>query len=87
MSEETSVQAVITLGYAAETPNMPPKHRIEHTVYFERWYGRIENPKSYLGMWSLWNMKMVDEAKKGIDKLKGKVKEKFSKKDASEDQE
>ena len=46
LPEETSVQGVITIGYADETPESPLKHRIEHIMFFEKWWGRIESPKS-----------------------------------------
>lgn len=80
LSEETSVQGIITIGYPAENPPPPPKHRIEHIFWIERWGGRIEAPKTYIGWWSVWNMQMVDAAKKGIKKLHGKVKDKINSK-------
>ena len=84
MPEHLNVQAVITIGYADETPLPPPKYRIEHIMFFEKWWGRIESPKNYLGMWSPAIKKGVTETHKIIKKhskrLVEKVKEKFRKK-------
>ncbi|MBW2975730.1 nitroreductase family protein [Candidatus Woesearchaeota archaeon] len=39
MPETAFPQAIITLGYADETPNMPPKIEPEHLIFLERWGG------------------------------------------------
>jgi len=75
LAEEKSVQGVITIGYADEKPEMPPKYRIEHMMFFEKWWGRIESPKTHLGLWSATNKKIVDESKKLIKKTHNKIKE------------
>ncbi|MAE43178.1 hypothetical protein CMO93_05380 [Candidatus Woesearchaeota archaeon] len=84
LPEEASVQGVITIGYADENPAAPPKYRIEHMMFFEKWWGRIELPKRHIGHWSTFNMKAVYEgkklAKKVHKKVTEKVKEKFRKK-------
>ena len=80
MPEHINVQAIITLGYAAEHPAPPPKYRIEHVTFFEKWWGRIESPKNALGMWSPAIMRGVNETKKHIKKAVGKIKEKLKKK-------
>jgi len=80
LPEDISVQGIITIGYADETPEVLPKHRIEHIVFFEKWGGRIEAPKTYLGWWSAYNKKIVDEGKKLAKKVHKKVKEKVKKK-------
>ena len=79
LPEESFVQGIVTIGYADETPNSPPKHRIEHIMFFDKWWGRIEDPKSYLGWWSLANMKAVYEGKKFVKKIHKKIKEKVKK--------
>ena len=71
LPEHVNVQAIITIGYADEKPPMPPKYRIEHIMFFEKWWGRIESPKSGLGLWSPAISKGVSESKK-IVKRKGK---------------
>ena len=37
LPEESSVQGVVTIGYADEVPQAPPKYRIEHMMFFEKW--------------------------------------------------
>lgn len=75
MAEEKSVQGIITIGYADEKPEQPPKFRIEHMTYFEKWWGRLEPPKAHIGWWSLSNKRMVEEGKKMINKAGKKIKE------------
>lgn len=84
LPEHVNVQAIITIGYADEKPEMPPKYRIEHVMFFEKWWGRVEGPKTGLGMWSPYIKSVVDRTNKGIkkhskklvDKVKGKLKKK-----------
>jgi SagB-type dehydrogenase family enzyme len=84
LAEGKTVQGVITIGYADENPEPPPKYRIEHMVFFEKWWGRLEPPKSHIGWWSLYNKRIVDEgkkfAKKTGKKIKAHVKKKLGKK-------
>jgi len=84
LPEHVNVQGIVTIGYADETPQAPPKHRIEHVMFFEKWYGRIEGPKTGLGYWSPYIQHAVTETHKHIKKhgkkLVEKVKEKFKKK-------
>ena len=80
LPEEISVQGIVTIGYADEAPEPPPKKRIEHVMFFEKWWGRLEAPKTHLGWWSAFNMKAVDEGKKLAKKVHKKVKEKVKKK-------
>jgi len=79
LPEDVTVQGIITIGYADEKPEQPLKHRIEHIMFFDKWWGRIEAPKTSLGWWSPYNKKMVDEGKKLVKKVHKKVKEKFKK--------
>ena len=78
LPEESSVQGVVTIGYADEVPQAPPKYRIEHMMFFEKWWGRIEGPKTGLGMWSPYIKSAVTRThkhiKKHVEKLKGKMK-------------
>ena len=84
MPEHVNVQAVVTIGYSDEAPTPPPKYRIEHIMFFEKWWGRIEGPKTGLGMWSPYIKKGVTETRKIIKKhtkkVVDKVKEKLKKK-------
>jgi len=84
LPEHVNVQGIITIGYADETPAPPPKYRIEHIMYFEKWFGRIEGPKTGIGMWSPYIKSAVTRThahiKKHGKKLVEKVKEKMRKK-------
>ncbi|MEK6868788.1 MAG: nitroreductase family protein [Nanoarchaeota archaeon] len=75
VTEEKIIEGVVVIGYADEHPESPPKYRIEHMVFFEKWWGRIEPPKSHLGWWSLYNRRIVDESKKFAEKTGKKIKE------------
>ncbi|MBI1935331.1 nitroreductase family protein [Candidatus Woesearchaeota archaeon] len=74
--EHLNVQAVITLGYADEVPIPPPKLRVEHVMFFEKWFGRVEAPKTAIGMWSPYIQKAVKETHKMIKKHANKLVEK-----------
>jgi len=84
LPEHVNVQAIMTLGYADEKPAMPPKYRIEHIMFFEKWWGRIESPKNGLGYWTPAISKGMSETKKIIkkrsksivEKIKGRLKKK-----------
>jgi len=80
LPEHVDVHAIITVGYADEHPEMPPKYRIEHIMFFEKWWGRIEGPKTGIGMWSPYVQRGISETGKVINKAVGKVKGKFRKK-------
>ena len=84
LPENVYVHAIFTIGYDAEHPEMPPKHRIEHVMFFEKWWGRVEGPKTGIGMWSPYIKKAVVETHKKIKKhskrLVEKVKERMKKK-------
>jgi hypothetical protein len=70
----------MVIGYADEKPEPPPKYRIEHMVFFEKWWGRIEPPRTHSGWWSVSNKRIVDESKKLAKKVHKKVKEHVKKK-------
>tara|TARA_Y100000310_G_scaffold341787_1_gene442130 strand:+ start:29158 stop:29823 length:666 start_codon:yes stop_codon:yes gene_type:complete len=80
LAEEKIVQGIITIGYPDEKPEVPPKYRIEHMMFFEKWWGRLENPKTHLGWWSAGNKRIVDQSKKLIKKTHKKIKEHVKKK-------
>jgi len=83
LPEEVDVHAVVVVGYADEKPEMPPKYRIEHMMFFDKWWGRLETPKNFFGWWSPYNKRIVDETKKLVKKtakkIHKKVKEKLKK--------
>ena len=80
LPEQVNVHAVIVIGHADEKPEVPPKYRIEHMMYFEKWWGRVESPKTHIGWWSHYNKRIVDESKKLVKKTGKKIKEKVKKK-------
>ncbi len=84
LPEHVDVHGIVTIGYADEIPEPPPKYRIEHIMFFEKWWGRVEGPKTGIGMWSPYIKKAVVETHKHIKKhskrLVEKVKEKIKKK-------
>ena len=81
LPEHVDVHAIITIGYADEAPEIPPKYRIEHYMFFEKWWGRIEPSKTGLGMWSPYVQRGFSETGKMIKKAVGKVKGKLKKKE------
>ena len=78
LPEHVHVQAVVTIGYADEHPEPPIKQRIEHIMYFEKWWGRMESPKTGLGYWSPYVAKGIRETKKIAEKRSGKIFNKIS---------
>ena len=73
LPEHVNVQGIVTIGYADEIPEMPPKYRIEHTMFFEKWWGRIEPPKTGIGMWSVPLEQGIKQTHKKIKKAVGKI--------------
>jgi nitroreductase len=80
LPEQVDVHVIITIGYANEKPETPPKFRLEHMMYFEKYWGRLEPPKTHIGWWSLYNKRIVKEGQKLINKTGKKVKEKVKEK-------
>lgn len=80
LPEQADVHAIITIGYPDEKPEMPTKFRIEHMMFFEKWWGRVDPPKTHIGWWSLYNERIAKEGKKLIKKSGKKIKEKVEKK-------
>ena len=80
LPEHVNAQGIITIGYADETPTPPPKYRIEHAMFFEKWWGRIEGPKTGLGYWSPYIKHAVTQTHKHIKKHVEKVKERLKRK-------
>lgn len=62
------VHAVITLGYADEHPDVPPKRPMEEITNFGGWHGRIEAPKTGIDEWTPYLYKALGSAKEGITK-------------------
>ena len=82
LPEHLIVQAVVAIGFPDENPAPPPKYRIEHMMFFNKWWSRIEPPKTGLGDWAPSVEKLVKESskivkkksKKAVEKVKDKLK-------------
>lgn len=74
LPEHTRVYSIITIGYAAEEPEQPPKYRIEHVVRFETWGNKRRLYPKY-GWYSLEVRKQVEKGKAALQKLAKKIKE------------
>ena len=68
LPEDIAVHGIVTIGYSAEKPQMPPKYRIEHIVFIEKWGQRKKIPYSSMGWWSVRLEKAVKDAKKAVKK-------------------
>ena len=77
LPEHVDVHAILTIGYADEVPEPPPKYRIEHIMFFEKWWGRIESPRNALGLWAPALHKGVMATKKIIKKHSENIKQRF----------
>lgn len=64
--EQAVTHAIITIGYTDEQPVMPPKYRIEHYVFLEKWGLRKKIPLSSAGWWSVRVKKAVEDTKKKL---------------------
>lgn len=45
---EISIQSIVALGHAKDTPEKPPKFPLEPITYFSRWRSRIRDPAKYM---------------------------------------
>ena len=68
-------QAVITLGYADESPLSPPKLTMENVVFVEKWGNKIRDIASYMENYA----EHVQKAWSAGKKLAGNVIEKIKK--------
>lgn len=77
LPEQVMTHAIITIGYADETPPMPPRISLRDFVYLEVWWARRRNaPQSW---YSLELEKQFKKGKKNLKKLAKKIKEKINK--------
>ena len=72
--EDVIVYAVVTVGYADEAPESPPKYRIEHKVFLESWGQKKKIPAWAMGWTSAVTMKKVKDTKRFFSKLGEKIK-------------
>lgn len=62
------VQMIITLGYADEEPEIPPKRSVEDVCNLAGFHGRIGAPKTGFGEWTPYIDKITGETKKAVKK-------------------
>jgi len=73
MPENPTPQAIITIGYADEEPDLPPRVEIEHTVYLEKWWGKGVGPASR-GYKSVVIKEAIDDTKKALKRVARNLK-------------
>ena len=69
LPEDAIAHAIIVIGYSDENPVMPPKARIEHITYIERWWNRRKIAP--YGWYSLYVEKGAKDAGKFLKKMVG----------------
>jgi len=74
--DEHRPQIIITIGYAAETPDIPPRSKFDTVAFINKWMGRIKDYDSWLGNTGAQVRSSLEKGKglvkKFHDKLKGK---------------
>lgn len=66
--ETVSPQAIITIGYADEKPNMPARRELEHTVFFDKWGNKGLGYRAR-GYGGVVMKEAVGDAKKAIGRI------------------
>lgn len=66
--EEVSPEAIITVGYPAETTPIPKKFTLENLTFLEKWNNRIKDMASYMGTYSEHVSKAVEKGKELVKK-------------------
>lgn len=70
--EDASVQAIITIGYADEEPEMPARTALEHIVYMDKWFNKGAGNRSR-GYKSVAIKETIDNTKKALKKIGKKL--------------
>lgn len=71
---ETAIpQAIITIGYADEKPELPPRVELEHQVYLDKWWAKGQGLKAK-GYTSLALKDSIDETKKALKRIAKNLK-------------
>lgn len=75
MTEDVIPQAIITIGYADEKPEMPSRVELEHTVYLDRWFqkGQGYNAKGYK---SVAIKEAIENTKNALKRVARKLRKK-----------
>lgn len=75
--ENIRPQAVVTIGYANEKPEMPNRFELDTLLFFNKWHGVIKDVPMYFGYFGQSITKSVkDTGEEIIEKIKKKIKEK-----------
>ncbi|MBW2993376.1 nitroreductase family protein [Candidatus Woesearchaeota archaeon] len=70
-------QAIITIGYADETPEQPKRFTIETITYFNKWRGVMKDVPAYFQYWGESVRKNLQpKAEDIIEKIKKRIKKK-----------
>lgn len=67
--DDISPEAVIPIGYSAETPQQPRKLTLENVVFIEKWNNRIGDIAAYMGTYSEQISRAVQKGKELIRKV------------------
>jgi nitroreductase len=85
--KEARPQAIVTVGYAAEEPEIPTRYPLEPMTYFNKWRGRIRNVPAYFMYYSpgikrrvLKGKKIAEETGKKAAVKAGEIAQKIKKK-------
>jgi len=66
-------QAIVTIGYSDEKPDMPTRTALEHITYLDKWLNKGHGHKAR-GYTSVTIKENVDKIKKGVKKIGKKLK-------------
>ncbi|MBU0628264.1 MAG: nitroreductase family protein [Nanoarchaeota archaeon] len=70
--DDVSVQAILTIGYADEKPEMPSRKALEHIVYLDRWFNKGQGHKAR-GYKSVVIKDAIEKTKKAVKKIAKKI--------------
>jgi nitroreductase len=75
MPEGVTPQAIITIGYAAEKPELPARIELEHQVYMDKWWSKGQGYKAK-GYRSVAIEDAIRGTKKALKRAVKKIKKK-----------
>jgi len=75
--DNAAPEAVITLGYADETPDPIPKYYLDNITFIERWGNRIRDWDEWLGYHSHKIAPAIESVKKAAKSMKDRIHEKI----------
>jgi len=75
MPEDPIPQAIITIGYSDEKPDMPSKIELEHQVYLDKWWAKGQGYRAK-GYRSVAIQESIKNTKKALKRVARKLKKK-----------